>query len=65
MYVLGWPKSLFGFLCTMLWKSSNKLFELPNITLKPIGKAGYQGLSHMYFQTIYIFLQLLFHHLVI
>ena len=50
---------------TMLWKSSNKLFELPNNTLKLIGKAGYQGPSHMYFQTICIFLQLLFHHLVI
>lgn len=61
VHILGWPKSSFGFLCTMLWKSSNKLSDLPNITLKLIGKAGYQGPSHMYFQTVCIFLQLLFH----
>lgn len=53
MYVLSWPKSLFGFLCTLLEKLKQTL-ELPNVTLKPIGKAGYQGL-YMYFQAVYVF----------
>ena len=31
-YVLGWPKSLFGFICKMLWKNTNELLGNPVYT---------------------------------
>ena len=28
---MGWPKTLFGCFCTILWKNPNELFGQPNI----------------------------------
>ena len=33
LMVLGWPKSLFGFFCKMLWKNLSKSFGQSNICL--------------------------------
>ena len=30
LYILGWPKSLFGFFCKIIWQNSNELFGKPN-----------------------------------
>ena len=30
LYILGWPKSLFGFFCKIIWQNSNELFGQPN-----------------------------------
>ena len=30
--ILGWPKSLFGFLCTILWKNLNNFLASPVYT---------------------------------
>ena len=32
-YVLGWPKSLFGFFCNSLWKNWKECFGQPNIRM--------------------------------
>ena len=36
-FILGWPKSSFGFFRTIVWKNPNELFGQPNIFL-PCGR---------------------------
>ena len=36
-YLLGWPKSSFGFFCTILWKNLNELLGQPNTINGSVG----------------------------